>query len=85
MMTTYSKIKHCSGVFNSFFYTYQVCLTLLKKNGTGTYDIVRTWYLYVQETTSILVTRVNDGQYYKGNSRRFRNETCHGVIPCLMS
>ena len=21
--------------------------------------------------------------YYRGNSRRFWNETCHGVIPCL--
>ena len=32
-----------------------------------------------------LVPRLNDRQFYQGNSRRFRNETCHGVIPCLMS
>ena len=31
------------------------------------------------------VLGVNDGQYYQGNSRRFGNETCHGVNPCLMS
>ena len=24
-------------------------------------------------------------QFYQGNSRRFWSETCHGVIPCLMS
>ena len=32
-----------------------------------------------------MVTRVNDRQFYQGNIRRFRNETCHGVNPCLMS
>ena len=23
----------------------------------------------------------NDGQYFQGSSRRFWNETCHGVFP----